>query len=346
MDNTSSVHEMPLTAIAKAITRFLFRQAGLPTSLSSYGGFFAGFFTAAVGASALYAYIERHQFDPSKIQLAVYHIIRLFEHRPDYWRLSANPRALLAQMEPEVMRMVDLHISKAEAGKVVEELKRKFDCEEFEERARKRIAARHPEERLLTPAPMPGTFPAADPATPKKKKPSTPSPIFRRSPAPSPELAPRPQHTPKGRSYGLEYNDRDLYSSPLSSSSSSSRDSSPSPPTTGTADGTAAATEATKPALKEGTGSWPNWGDSKCSIYTQEGDSEYAEAIRRQQNAAPSQPRSWNLPKEALGRDRTTPERAVKTSKVGQEVEFSVTCSTGQQHFLPSFAAWGDYGLS
>jgi hypothetical protein len=162
---------MPLTAIAKAITRFLFRQAGLSTSLSSYGGLFAGFFTTAVGAPALYAYIERHQFDPSKIQLAVYRIIRLFEHRQDYWRLSVNPRALLAQMEPEVMRMVDLHISKAEAGKVVEELKRKLDCEEFEERARKRIAARHPEERLLTPAPMPGTFPAADSATPKKKIP-------------------------------------------------------------------------------------------------------------------------------------------------------------------------------
>lgn len=56
----------------------------------------------------------------------------MFEHRPDYWRLLANPPALLEQMEPEVVRMVDLHLSKVEAGKVMEELKRKLDSDEIQ----------------------------------------------------------------------------------------------------------------------------------------------------------------------------------------------------------------------
>jgi predicted DNA-binding protein (UPF0251 family) len=217
MDNSKisqavvSAPRMPLSAVARAVTRFWFGQAKLPTSLEFYGGLFTGFFAAAAAAPALWAYIERRQYNPSKIQLAVYHIVRLFEHRPDYWRLAANPRMLLAKMEPEVMRMVDLHISKAEAGKVMEELKRKFDCDEIQEKARKRIVARHSEERVLIPAPMPGTFPPASPTTPKKKVSAAPSSPFRRSSAPSPEPEPRLQHAPKSVSYGLDYNDRDLH---------------------------------------------------------------------------------------------------------------------------------------
>ena len=124
--------KLPLSKVAKAITRFLFSQAELPTQLSSYRAFFASFLTAAVSAPALYAYLDRYNFNPSRIQLAVYHIIRMFEHRPDYWRLLANPPALLEQMEPEVVRMVDLHLSKVEAGKVMEELKRKLDSDEIQ----------------------------------------------------------------------------------------------------------------------------------------------------------------------------------------------------------------------
>jgi hypothetical protein len=91
--------KLPLSAVARAVTRFWFGQAQLPTSLSFYGGFFTGFFTAAAVAPALFAYMDRHKSDPSKIQLVVFHVVRLFEQRPDYWRLSANPRMLLAKME-------------------------------------------------------------------------------------------------------------------------------------------------------------------------------------------------------------------------------------------------------
>jgi predicted DNA-binding protein (UPF0251 family) len=243
--------KLPLSAVARAVTRFWFGQAQLPTSLSFYGGFFTGFFTAAAVAPALFAYMDRHKSDPSKIQLVVFHVVRLFEQRPDYWRLSANPRMLLAKMEPEVMRLVDLHISKTDAGKVMEELKRKFDSGKIQEKARKRMVARHQEERVLIPAPMPGTFPPASPTTPKKVS-AAPSPFSRSSaPSPKPEPEPRLQHAPKSVSYGLDYNDRALYSSPFSSPSSSSREPSPSRTTTSRACEAAATTVATKLAPKK-----------------------------------------------------------------------------------------------
>lgn len=256
MEDIISAPKISLFATAKSITRFLFRQTELPTQISFYRGLFVGLFaglsTAAAGAPALYAYIERYQHDPSKIQLVVYHIVRLFEQRPDYRKLAANPRMLLVQMEPEVMRMVNRHLSKTEADKVMEELKRKFNCDETEEKARKRIVVRHPEENLLILAPMPGTFPPTNPETPKKKKNSpTASPTFRRSSAPSPEPDPRSQHAPKSVSYGLDYHDQDLYTSPFSSPSSSSREPSPSPPTKITAEEAATTTAATKPAPKK-----------------------------------------------------------------------------------------------
>jgi hypothetical protein len=244
--------KLPLFAVARAVTRFWFGQAQLPTSLSFYGGFFTGFFAAAAAAPALFAYMDRHRYDPSKIQLVVFTVVRLFEQRSDYWRLSANPRMLLAQMEPEVMRMVNMHISKKEAGKVMQELKRKFDTGDIQEKARKRMVARHQEERILIPAPMPGTFPPASPMTPKKKVSAAPSP-FRRSSAPSPEPEPdtRLPPAPVGRSYGLDYDDPTLYSSPLSPPSSSSREPSPSRTTTSRAGEAATTTAATKPAPKK-----------------------------------------------------------------------------------------------
>lgn len=247
--------KIPLSKIAKAVTRFLFSQANLPTELSFYGGLFtgllAGLSIAAVRAPALNAYMGRHQHDPSKIQLVVYHIVRLFEQRPDYWRLSANPSMLLAQMEPEVMRMVDRHISMNEAGKVMEELKRKFDSDEIQEKARKRTVARHQEERILIPAAMPGAFPAASPSTPKKKVSAEPSSPFHRSSAPSPEPEPRVQPESVGRTYGLDYDDENLYSSPFSSPPPSFREPSPSRSTINTAGKAATTTATTKSAPKK-----------------------------------------------------------------------------------------------
>ena len=243
--------KLPLSKVAKAITRFLFRQAELPTQLSSYRVFFTGFLTGAVSSPALCAYLKHYRFDPSRIQLAVYHIIRLFEHRPDYWSLLANPRALLDQMEPEVMRMVDLHLSKVEAGKVMEELKRKFNSDEIQEKARKRIVARHEEECVLVLAATPGAFPPSSPTKPEKKVSAQPSSLFHRSPAPSPEPESRTQPTPVGRSYGLDYDDEDLYSSPFSSPTPSFQEPSPSRPTINTAGKAATTTAATRPASKK-----------------------------------------------------------------------------------------------
>ena len=113
-------------AVAKAITRFLFGEAQPPVCLLHCASFFAGLATGAVGASTLYAYFNRSKCDRAKVQLAVYHIIRLFRHRPDYAALLQDPQELLRRMEPEVVRMVDKHLTQNEADIVVKELKRNY----------------------------------------------------------------------------------------------------------------------------------------------------------------------------------------------------------------------------
>ncbi|KAF2633324.1 hypothetical protein BU25DRAFT_416561 [Macroventuria anomochaeta] len=118
-----------LSAMANAVTQFLFSQAQLPTSQSYYGAFFAGILTGMTGASALYAYLNRNKCDRAKGQLAIYHIIHFFQHRPDFEALLQDPQELLKQMEPEVMRMVDKHLTKNEADEVIKELKR--TCEGY-----------------------------------------------------------------------------------------------------------------------------------------------------------------------------------------------------------------------
>lgn len=271
--------KLPLSKVAKAITRFLFSQAELPTQLSSYRAFFTGFLTGVVSSPALCAYLLHYRYDPSRIQLAVYHIIRLFEHRPDYWRLSANPRALLEQMEPEVMRMVDLHLSKVEAGKVMEELKRKFNSDEIQEKARKRIFARHQEERILIPAAMPGAFPPSSPTTPKKVS-ATPSSPFHRSSAPSPEPEPRVQPELVGRTYGLDYDDENLYSSPFSSPPPSFREPSPSRSTINTAGKATTTAAVTKSAPKKSP-------LKKGRRRGRTGGVPYAEAISKKATSSP-----------------------------------------------------------
>ncbi|UPX18371.1 uncharacterized protein EKO05_0008673 [Ascochyta rabiei] len=144
--NTNRKSNMPaagstssLSAIAKAITNFLFGEMPLPTSLSHYSAFFAGLPTSAMGASALYKYLNRNKCDRAKIQLAVYHIIHLFQHHPSYQALLQHPQELLMRMEPKVLCMLDKHLTKNEANEVTKELKRTYEAPKVEEYTRKRV---------------------------------------------------------------------------------------------------------------------------------------------------------------------------------------------------------------
>ncbi|KAF9701759.1 hypothetical protein EKO04_000305 [Ascochyta lentis] len=128
-----------LSAMAKAITSFLFGDIQLPTSLSHYATFFAGLVTGSIGASILHAYLHRNKCDRAKIQLAVYHIIRLFQQDPSYQAQLQHPQELLRRMEPEVLRMLNTHLTKNEADKVAKELKRAYEAPQAEEHGRKRM---------------------------------------------------------------------------------------------------------------------------------------------------------------------------------------------------------------
>lgn len=126
---TSASASGSLYSIAKTITRFLFGEVQLPNHLAHYAGFFAGLASGAVIMSKLHKYFDRNKRDRAKVQLAVYHIIQMFKHHPDYEAMLQRPEELLKLMEPEVLRMVGKHITKYEAAEVNKELKRK--CESY-----------------------------------------------------------------------------------------------------------------------------------------------------------------------------------------------------------------------
>ncbi|KAJ4357048.1 hypothetical protein N0V95_002786 [Ascochyta clinopodiicola] len=144
--DTNRIPNMPtarsttsLSAIAKAITNFLFGELPLPTSLSRYATFFTGLVTGAMGATALYTYLHRNKRDRAKIQLAVYHIIHILQHHPDHQDLLQRPQELLRRMEPEALRMVDKHLTINEAEEVTKVLKRRCEAPQVEACAQKRV---------------------------------------------------------------------------------------------------------------------------------------------------------------------------------------------------------------
>lgn len=133
----SSAHSP--SSMAKIITRFLFHEVQLPASYTHIAVFLTGLAAGAVGVSALYNYLNRNKCNHAKVQLAVFHVVRFMKTHPSYEALLQRPHDLLKLMEPEVMLMLDQQLTKIEAGEVFKELKRKYDVEDVEEVAHKRV---------------------------------------------------------------------------------------------------------------------------------------------------------------------------------------------------------------
>lgn len=163
-----------LSAMAKAATLFLFRQAGLPTTLASYGHFFGGFLAGVVAAPALFRYLTKNQADLAMVQLAIFHVLRLVESRPDYRALKERPQELLALMDDELMRLVEKHLSQDEARDVYKELKRHIDDADAEQQKQKRARAARLSKK---PQPMGPIRPADYPSYRLAARP-TPTPIY------------------------------------------------------------------------------------------------------------------------------------------------------------------------
>lgn len=147
-----------LYSTAKAVTRFIFGELQLPPYLSHYATFFTGLATGAVAASKLHTYLARNKRDRAKVQLAVYHIIRLFERDPDYQAALQHPQQLLERMEPEVLRMVGKHLTIDEAAEVTSELKRAYEGSAAGDLGCKRV--RLTERDVVREGMGPGSFPA------------------------------------------------------------------------------------------------------------------------------------------------------------------------------------------
>ncbi|KAF1844939.1 uncharacterized protein K460DRAFT_405217 [Cucurbitaria berberidis CBS 394.84] len=123
--NQAKSQPLPLSTVAKLLTRFLFGEIQLPPVLQQYGQLMLVFTGGAAIASSLYYFFQNHKENRAKVQLAVFHVIRMVENLPDLQAQLQDPRALIAQMDKEVTRMIGLHLSKTEAGSAMVELKRK-----------------------------------------------------------------------------------------------------------------------------------------------------------------------------------------------------------------------------
>jgi hypothetical protein len=129
-------HIIPLSTKARLLTRYLLDGIPLPTFLAPLGDFFTGMFSGVLMTAGLAYFLTQHQNDRAKIQLAVFHIVRMLDNAPNYRQL--RPRDVVAGMEKEVQRMVGEHLSFSEAEEVRRVGRRKIEEDLGRERARRR----------------------------------------------------------------------------------------------------------------------------------------------------------------------------------------------------------------
>ncbi|KAJ4369586.1 hypothetical protein N0V83_005348 [Neocucurbitaria cava] len=117
---------LPLNSIVKLLTQFLFNEIPFPHFLQQYGHLMLAFTGGAAIGSSLYHFFKRHKQNRAKIQLAVFHVVRMVENAPDLQAQLQNPHKFIAKMEREVERMTNSHrLTKNEAKSTMLQLKRK-----------------------------------------------------------------------------------------------------------------------------------------------------------------------------------------------------------------------------
>lgn len=99
-------------------------QVQVPDQLRRYGPLVLAMTGGAVAASGITWYFQKHQRSKKNIQLIIFRMLHEIENLPDYQGRLQNPAKLIADIEYEVMRTLDLNISKNETKAVVAELKR------------------------------------------------------------------------------------------------------------------------------------------------------------------------------------------------------------------------------
>jgi hypothetical protein len=128
-----------LSAAVRDLTRFLLDDFPLRNILKQHGVVLL-IITSGATATYLYRYFEQNRTSRAKIGLAVLHIVRTIENHPQYHGQLNDPEGLIHEIDAEVARMIDTHLTKDEAASAMTELKRKVwnDVDEHAPAAKRR----------------------------------------------------------------------------------------------------------------------------------------------------------------------------------------------------------------
>ncbi|KAL1795506.1 hypothetical protein ACET3X_005730 [Alternaria dauci] len=129
----------PLSSIARTLTRYFFGETTLPSYLQPYGHLLLGFTGGAAAATALYSFLQRNKDDRKKIQLAVYHVVRVLKDMPDLEERIKTPGELLAMISEEVNHMIDVHLTRSEGAATISQVKHKVETDLDERVKRQRM---------------------------------------------------------------------------------------------------------------------------------------------------------------------------------------------------------------
>ncbi|KAF2826537.1 hypothetical protein CC86DRAFT_31675 [Ophiobolus disseminans] len=135
---------LPLSTSANLLTQFLFHKTALPDVLERYGTLLSIITSGAVAASGVYYFFQQYRGNRAKIQIAVFHVIRMIENLPDLRARLDDPHNLIAEIDVEVSRVIGSHLSNGEAMDVMKELKRKiWTCVDEERETLAKCRRRH-----------------------------------------------------------------------------------------------------------------------------------------------------------------------------------------------------------
>jgi hypothetical protein len=128
-----------MSAAVRDLTRFLLDDFPLRNILKQHGVVLL-IITSGATATYLYRYFEQNRTSRAKIGLAVFHIVRTIENYPQYHGQLNDPEGLIREIDAEVARMIDTHLTKDEAASAMNELKRKvwIDVDEHAPVAKRR----------------------------------------------------------------------------------------------------------------------------------------------------------------------------------------------------------------
>jgi hypothetical protein len=119
----------PLSSIAKTLTQYFFGESTLPSYLQPYGHLLLGFTGGAAAATALYSFLQRNKDDRKKIQLAVFHVVRVLQNLPNLEERMQTPEKLLAMISEEVNYMIGIHLTQSEGAATISQVKRKVETD-------------------------------------------------------------------------------------------------------------------------------------------------------------------------------------------------------------------------